>query len=230
MIWTRAHKATPECAALADRHYSRRKVGSPQFMPPGQTIVLSAPGAVFGWWRPAPSSGIVAMNGLDSWTCSIFRNESSVLSSTMILEAERFVTECGPDGLLTYVWDAKIRSSNPGACFKAAGWRRIGKSADGKKTLLWKAPTWIPKTSPLNCFENMISKIASIASTRRRPSTLEAARTVLSIPKESSTASPHLAVAGACCVGNHGKLPSPCSFRPDDNGGSNKARRTKESA
>ena len=27
-------------AALADRHYSRRKVGAPQFMPPGQTLVL----------------------------------------------------------------------------------------------------------------------------------------------------------------------------------------------
>lgn len=138
MTWSLAHKATPECAALADRHYSRRKVGSPQFMPPGQTIVLYQPGAVFGWWRPHPRSGIVAMNGLDGWTCTIFRNETAQLSSEMILEAEQFVTDCGPSGLITYVFDSKVRSVNPGACFKAAGWRRTGRSADGRKTLLQK--------------------------------------------------------------------------------------------
>jgi hypothetical protein len=108
-------------------------------MPPGETIVLWRPDAVFGWWRPHPSSGIKAMNGLDGWTCTIFRNESEALSSALILEAEQFIEQCGPSGLITYVFDAKIRSSNPGACFKAAGYRRTGRSADGKKTLLQKA-------------------------------------------------------------------------------------------
>lgn len=141
--WQKVGKADPECAALADRHYSRRKIGAPQFMPPGQTIVLKGPAAVFGWWRPAPSSGIKSMNGLDGWTCTIFRNEGSVLSSELILEAEEFITECGPDGLLTYVFDKKIRSTNPGACFRKAGWKRKGRSADNRKTLLqknWSAP------------------------------------------------------------------------------------------
>lgn len=138
--WKLSHKFDPDGAALADRHYSRRKVGSPQFMPPGQTMVLVAPGAVLGWWRPHPRSGIKAMNGLDGWTCTIFRNESAVLSSELILEAELYVAEagCGPDGMLTYVFDRKVRSVNPGACFKHAGWRTRGRSADGKKTLLSK--------------------------------------------------------------------------------------------
>lgn len=138
-------------AKLADRHYSRRTIGSRQFMPPGQTLVLvtDARDAVFGWWRPHPSSGIVSMNGLDGWTCSIFRNESEALSSDLILaaEAELVAREaelgaCGPDGLLTYVWDSKIRSANPGYCFKRAGWvvhPRKPRSADGRKTLLWKS-------------------------------------------------------------------------------------------
>lgn len=52
--WTLSHKYDREGAKLADGHYSRRKVGSPQFMPPGETVVLVAPGAVFGWWRPHP--------------------------------------------------------------------------------------------------------------------------------------------------------------------------------
>jgi hypothetical protein len=78
------------------------------------------------------------MNGLDGWTCTIFRNETGALSSMLILEAESFIEECGPSGLITYVFDRKIRSVNPGACFKAAGWARTGRSADGRKTLLQK--------------------------------------------------------------------------------------------
>jgi hypothetical protein len=142
--WRLSHKFDSQGAALADRHYSRRKVGAPQFMPPGDTLVMVADeGAVFGWWRPHPASGIRAMNGLDGWTCSIFRNEcSSLQSSALILEAEQALAAhgggCGPDGMLTYVWDRKIRSSNPGCCFKKAGWHRLGRSADDQKTLLTK--------------------------------------------------------------------------------------------
>jgi hypothetical protein len=57
--------------------------------------------------------------------------------------------QCGPpticgeqvaskDGLITYVWDKKVASANPGFCFKRAGYRATGRSADGKKTLLQK--------------------------------------------------------------------------------------------
>jgi hypothetical protein len=141
--WQRVTKFDPRSATLADRHYSRRKIGSPQFMPPGQTVILFCEsGAVFGWWRPHPASGIKSMNGLDGWTCTIFRNESSILSSQLILEAEQFLpSDCGPDGLLTYVWDKKIKSTNPGYCFKLAGYKPIGRSADNRKTLLQKDKT-----------------------------------------------------------------------------------------
>lgn len=150
--WRVSNKADPDGCALADRHYSRRKVGAPQFMPPGETIVLVANGALFGWWRPHPASELRSMNGLDGWTCSIFRNESHILSSYLILAAEMalfvLAKSCGPDGMLSYVFDKKIRSVNPGCCFKKAGWHRAGKrtcchgmksrSADNRKTLLHK--------------------------------------------------------------------------------------------
>jgi hypothetical protein len=140
--WTRVPKFHAPSAALADRHYSRRTIGSPQFMPPGETIVLAASNAVFGWWRPDPDSGLVAMNGLDGWTCTIFRNEGTVQSSDLVLDAElalrQEASSCGRDGMLTYVFDSKIRSANPGYCFKCAGWRVRGRSADGRKTLLQK--------------------------------------------------------------------------------------------
>ena len=144
MTWQRVTKFDKVGCALADRHYSRRTPGSNQFMPPGQTIVLMAldDRAVWGWWRPHPSSGIKLWSGLDGWTCTIFRNESPLQSSYLISQAERWIDArtCGPDGLLTYVWDSKVASVNPGYCFKKAGWRTRGRSADNKKTLLWKQP------------------------------------------------------------------------------------------
>lgn len=145
--WLRAvsGKRDPVGASLADRHYSRRKIGSPQFMPPGQTLVLISRtfDAVWGWFRPHPRSGLKLMSGLDAWTCTIFRNESSETSSDLILDAERALAalhpnDCGADGMITYVCVAKVRSSNPGYCFQRAGWRKIGWSADGKKRLLQK--------------------------------------------------------------------------------------------
>ena len=142
--WRRTTKFDPAAAALADQHYSRRKVGSPQFMPPGQTIVLLTllKDAVWGWWRPDPASGIRQMNGLDGWTCTIFRNTGFMQSSDLVRDAEfapyEFGYDIGPDGFLTYVWDRKVASANPGYCFKCAGWRTVGRSADGRKTLIQK--------------------------------------------------------------------------------------------
>lgn len=140
--WTLSHKYDRTGAALADRHYSRRKVGAPQFMPPGETVVLVRPDTVFGWWRPHPRSGLKAMNGLDGWTCTIFRREGldAPLASEMILDAELALEgrTCGPSGLLTYVAECKVRSPNPGYCFLQAGYRRIGRAAHRDKWLLWK--------------------------------------------------------------------------------------------
>jgi hypothetical protein len=143
-IWQRVTKFDPRAAALADRHYSRRTVGSPQFMPPGETQVYLTDDAlaVWGWWRPHPTSGIKAMNGRDGWTCTIFRNEGPHLSSMLVGQAEEMLLKSGvtigPDQMLTYVFDRKVASANPGYCFKRAGWRAIGRSADDKKTLLQK--------------------------------------------------------------------------------------------
>jgi hypothetical protein len=140
MSWRRVTKFDTGACELADRHYSRRKPGSGQFMPPGQTIVLLGDEAVWGWWRPHPTSGIKSMNGLDGWTCTIFRNEGPGRSSELIGAAEAFLPDIGPDGLITYVWDAKVRSVNPGYCFKLAGYVVTGRSADKRKTLLQKWP------------------------------------------------------------------------------------------
>jgi hypothetical protein len=73
------------------------------------------------------------MDTQTGFNCAIFRNESSRRSSEIILEAERFaVAKWGPSRAFTFVDVRKVRSSNPGWCFIAAGWRKCGKTKSGK--------------------------------------------------------------------------------------------------
>jgi hypothetical protein len=120
----------PEMAILADRHYSRRTVGARQFLYSGRKIVIrDAVGDVlFGWVYPEES---MRMDGQTGYNCAIFRNESSRLSSEIILECEAIaVKRWGKNRMYTYVNPAKIESVNPGYCFKMAGWRNV-RSDDG---------------------------------------------------------------------------------------------------
>ncbi|HEY6276976.1 MAG TPA: hypothetical protein VIX86_11655, partial [Streptosporangiaceae bacterium] len=88
-------------------------------------------------------------NGLDGWTCTIFHREGpGPLASDMICDAEDAISlygyDCGPDGLLSYVGDGKM-----GYCFRRAGYRRRGLSADGAKILLHKPYLWERYPGPL---------------------------------------------------------------------------------
>lgn len=135
----RTNKFDAECAALADQHYSRRKssIGSPQFMPPGKTMILrDAEGQiVFGWLHQQNRD-----DGQEGYNCSIFRNTSTRLSSEIIQEAEAIAWETwGPARLFTYV-DRKNVKGNPGYCFKKAGWTVCGESKSRKLLLLEKHP------------------------------------------------------------------------------------------
>lgn len=152
--WLRARrdKYDPIGRVLADGHYSRRTPGAPQFMPPGETLVfISRDGlSVFGWWRPDPRRFPCAMNGLDGWTCCIYRRTGGVLASTLLLDAERALINAdrmgltngplGPHGMLSYVDPKKVGKpgDNPGYCYKCAGWVKIGKCSKNRKPLFWK--------------------------------------------------------------------------------------------
>ncbi len=64
--------------------------------------------------------------------CAVFRNESPVLSSELIREAEQLAWARWPHArLYTYVNPRKIKSVNPGFCFKRANWRECGHTAGG---------------------------------------------------------------------------------------------------
>jgi hypothetical protein len=123
-VRTRADRAA---CALADRHYSRQRPGSGQVGPPGRTLVLVTPCERAVWVSSWPYPAM-ALDGLDAWRCSLFRNEGAGLSSALIrqamaLTAARWAGAGLPgDGWLTWVDRRKVASANPGYCFKRAGW------------------------------------------------------------------------------------------------------------
>lgn len=122
-MWFEALDGNPRLRRLADKHYSRVKPGTPLFVGPGRKLVLTTVNfdALFVWrssvYRRDTEAGI---------ECTIFRNESKHLSSDMIREACKWAWQRWPrERLFTYVDAAKVRSSNPGCCFKKAGWRQL---------------------------------------------------------------------------------------------------------
>lgn len=128
------------------RHYTARESRKiRQFIGPGEKMALITPtaDALFCWRKFIDDSGQQGVN------CAVFRNESSVLSSHLILKAEAFAWERWPSQrLYTYVDPKKVRSSNPGFCFVAAGWKQCGISKSGK-WIFEKMPPRLDTIRPL---------------------------------------------------------------------------------
>lgn len=104
---------------------------------PGQKLLLMTTGcdALFVWRKFIDKSGQVGVN------CAVFRNESGILSSVLILEAEEWAWQRWPGSrLYTYVNAGKIASANPGYCFKRAGWHTCGVTKSRKLVILEKLP------------------------------------------------------------------------------------------
>lgn len=117
---------------LFKRHYSfhHYKDNRPHniFVGPGkkQVLVTIDYCALFVWRKFIDKSGQRGVN------CAVFRNETSIKSSDLILEAEQLAWKVWPgERLYTYVNPKKIKSSNPGYCFLMAGWKKCGKTTKG---------------------------------------------------------------------------------------------------
>jgi hypothetical protein len=83
--WSLSHRADPKALPLADRHYSRQKVGSAQFVKPGSCLVLLTESAL--WVTSAPIAAYVRHAWAGAWECSTFRNEGAGLGSELIRSA-----------------------------------------------------------------------------------------------------------------------------------------------
>jgi len=121
--------------ALANRHYSRthnHKIVGSRCRLLVMRDFLGTIGFVWGW----PYDGYRA-DGQNGANCEMFRNESDRRSSDLILESEAMLLRrWNVNRLFTYVDPGKIKSINPGYCFKVAGYQHIGNSKDGKHLLV----------------------------------------------------------------------------------------------
>lgn len=124
---------------MFQRHYSYRPYADGRkpklFCGPGEKMVLmTVDGRALFVWRK-----FISGDGQQGINCSIFRNESKTLSSTLILEAEKWAWARWPgERLYTYVNPRKVKSTNPGCCFKKASWKECGVTKHNKLIILEK--------------------------------------------------------------------------------------------
>ncbi len=134
--WQLSHRFDSRALPIADRHYNRRKVGSPQFVPPGRCLVLLSPTADALWVSSWPFAEFVRHEWAGAWVCTCFRNESAHLSSALIREAVAITRWFWPDtpelGMVTFVNTDKVRRKRDwGRCYRKAGWSPCGMTKGG---------------------------------------------------------------------------------------------------
>ena len=127
-LWVITRDGDANVKRIFDRHYSRRHYRDGRnpalFVGPGEKLVLLSVDARAIWiWRRFRSADRRFGYGVNA---AAFRNErcpGSPLSSTLVRAAEGLAWARWPgERLYTYVNPAAIRSRNPGACFRHAGW------------------------------------------------------------------------------------------------------------
>lgn len=156
MLWERAHRADAECLPLADRHYNRQKIGSPQFVPPGRCVVLKSACRRALWVTSWPFAEYVRHAWPGAWVNSLFRKECGGAASDYIahaVAATRSVWEPPALGMVTFVDPDEVPGTVVrgeriyGYCYQRAGFRHVGFTKAG----LWAwqlLPADMPAPSP----------------------------------------------------------------------------------
>jgi hypothetical protein len=137
MTWQLSHRADARALPLADRHYNRQKIGTPQFVPPGSCFVLLAVDGGSLWVTSWPRSEYVQHSWPGAWMNSLFRRETTpVLASELIREAvagTRWFYGAPPSlGMLTFIDASKVRRKRDvGRCYRRAGFQHVGFTKGG---------------------------------------------------------------------------------------------------
>ena len=124
-VWHRVKSSDPIARALRDRHYSTKHPGGRTVGPPGRRLVLVSDDEHALWVTHWPDAQLV-LDGIDALRCTVFRREgrrrerASVLIAAAMALSEAYFGPA-PQGWLTYVEPSKVRSQEPGYCFKMAG-------------------------------------------------------------------------------------------------------------
>jgi hypothetical protein len=135
VLWKVSHRADPVAVRLADRHYNRQHVGSPQFVPPGRNLCFVTEDGKAVWTTSWPFAEYTKHAWAGAWVNSIFRNEGPHLSSTLVLQAiacTRWSWDPPELGIITFVDARKVRHKrDPGRCYLKAGFKNVGHTKGG---------------------------------------------------------------------------------------------------
>jgi hypothetical protein len=138
MPWHLSHRFDSRALPLADRHYNRRKPGTPQFAAPGRTLALLTEAADALWVSTWPYAHLAWHEWAGAWVNTLFRNEGAALASDLIraaVAATRWRWGEPPAvafPFVTFINAEKVRPKrDPGYCYLMAGWERIGTTAGG---------------------------------------------------------------------------------------------------
>ena len=141
MRWTKSHRADPRARVLADRHYNRQKVGSPQFVPPGRCCVLLEENQRAFWVTSYPFAEYVKHAWAGAWVCSAFRSEDAGQSIELVRQAvaatRAHFGEPPSLGMVTFIDPSKVEPvmvrglPTWGYIWRKAGFRYVGKTKAG---------------------------------------------------------------------------------------------------
>ena len=134
LIWVVVREDDVRLHCFRLRHYSVANVAPKKFRlgPGAKVCLLSRCGRAVLVWQFQVVGGVAGVT-----YCPIFRNEGAGLSSALLLAAEPFIPQGWPRSLVTFVDGRAV--GGDGRCFKAAGWRKRGRTAERRLIILEKA-------------------------------------------------------------------------------------------
>lgn len=140
-LWELSHRGDKAALPIADRHYNRQHVGSPQFVPPGRCIVLLTPDRGALWVTSWPFAQYVKHAWAGAWVCSLFRRErgapASVLISAAVAATRAIYGDPPAQGFVTFIDRKKVtpimRRGVPvwGYTWLRCGWHVAGETKGG---------------------------------------------------------------------------------------------------
>jgi hypothetical protein len=140
-MWCMSHRADQKARVIADRHYNRQKIGTPQFVPPGRCLVLLSENERAFWVTSWPFAEYVKHAWAGAWVCSAFRSEGAGRASDMIREAvaatRSFFGDAPELGMVTFLDRSKVTpiitrgKETWGRTWRLAGFRDAGETKGG---------------------------------------------------------------------------------------------------
>lgn len=156
--WCISHRADPAAARLADRHYNRQKIGSPQFAPTGSCCVFVTDCGRAFWITSAPFAVWVKHAWAGAWINSAFRSEGAGIASELIRQAVAATKAHYGDppalGMVTFIDRKKVKPTMVhgekvwGWTYRKAGFVEVGETKVNRLLALQLLPAVMPVPLP----------------------------------------------------------------------------------